>query len=377
MVLLIEDDEDDYLLTRELFEEFEWAEHYELVWRKSFEEGLEAFRRGNYALCLLDYRLGAHTGLEFLREAGKRVGMTPVILLTGEGNREVDLKAMELGAVDYLVKGEFGAGLLERSIRYGVERHRLLRAQSVLAAENARLYKKAQRAVEIRDEVHRIVVHDLRNPLSTMGLAVQLMERLLSGEVDKETFRDQLETQRLCIRQMNRLIEDLLDVARIESGQLALSRGGVSVGTLLEGALVPHRIQAADRAVRIEAVVPEERLIVDVDQRRIQQVLANLIGNALKFTPAGGTIEVRAEAGDDGIWVQVSDTGCGVPAEQLPHLFDRFWQAEQGAYGGAGLGLAICQGIVEAHGGEIHVESVEGEGTMFRFRLQKYDEEMG
>lgn len=375
-ILLIDDDEEDRYLTRELFEDFEERHRYRLVEESTFEKGLKALEGGDFALCLLDYRLGARTGLEFLKVVQQKGIDVPMILLTGEGNREIDLLAMKQGAADYLVKGEISARLLERSLRYGVERHRLLVQQRQMASENADLYEKARRAIELRDEVHRIVVHDLRNPLSAMGLTVQLMERMLSREVDPDRFRLQLETQRLCIRQMNQLIEDLLDVARIESGRLSLSLGGVQIGELLEGVERQHRIQAEEREIRIKCNREYDQYYVDIDHRRIQQVLSNLIGNAIKFTPKGGLLKIgvmpQFEARE--VVFSVEDTGCGIAAEQVPHLFDRFWQAESGAHGGAGLGLAIAQGIIDAHGGTLEVESTPKVGTKFWFSLPLYEE---
>lgn len=368
-VLLVEDDDDDYLLTREYFQDCDGPANYQLTRVATYEEGLEALCSGDYAICLLDFRLGAEDGVELLRRSTERGCNTPVIMLTGAGDSAVDRAAMEHGAVDYLVKSEITAGLLERTLRYSLERHRLAEKQRKMAAENERLYKKAQRALEMRDEMHRVVVHDLKNPLNTMGLALQLMERHVENDAPADTFSRQLETQRLCISQMKGLIQDLLDAARIEDGRLQLSRTSISPRQLVESALEQHRIQAGDHGIELSADVADGLCPVDADARRIDQVFANLISNAFKFTPEGGAVELGARCHEDEIRFSVRDTGYGIDEERLPRLFERFWQADDQADRGAGLGLAICKGIVDAHGGRIWAESVSGEGSTFSFTL--------
>ncbi len=368
-VLLIDDDEDDYLLTREYFEDFERPRRYELQWASTYDEGLQLLQQADHDLCLLDYRLGARDGVELLQQALDAECSTPIIMLTGSGNRAVDNAAMRHGAADYLVKEEITPVLLERSIRHSLERHRILEKQRTLAAENERLYRKAKRALDMRDEIHRIVAHDLRGPLSTMGLALQLMERLASKGADGDAFANQLETQRLCISQMNRLIQDLLDAARIDDGRLSLDRTAYQPVHIVESVLDQHRIRAEDRSIELVANISDELPHIDADARRIEQVFSNLIGNALKFTPEGGTIEITARTEEDAVCFLVEDNGRGIPEELQPHLFDRFWQAEQGDLDGAGLGLAICKGILDAHGGRIWAESTEGEGTTFFFTV--------
>ena len=368
-VLLIEDDEDDYLLTREYFDDLERSERFELQWEATYEEGLEALRGGGHDICLVDYRLGARDGVELLRQAIDEGCTTPIIMLTGSGNRKIDRQAMRHGAADYLVKKEITATVLERSIRYSLERHRIMQEQRELAEENKALYEQAQRALEMRDEIQRIVAHDLRGPLNIMGLSVQLMERKIANDADAEEFTEQLETQRHSISRMTRLIQDLLDAAKIEDGSLSLNRSPQPPARIIEAALSQHRIQTEDRSIELSADVADDLSLADADPRRLEQVFANLIGNALKFTPEGGKIELSAHADGHEICFSVRDTGRGIAEDQLPHLFDRFWQADEGADHGAGLGLAICRGIIDAHGGKIWAESTEGEGSTFSFTV--------
>ncbi len=368
-VLLIEDDEDDYFLTREYFDDFDGPQRYRLHWIGTFEEGLKSLCSGDYAICLLDYRLGAEDGVQLLRQAEERGCTTPVIMLTGAGNGDVDRAAMKHGAVDFLVKSEITAGLLERTLRYSLERHRFAEKQRKLAAENQQLYEQAQKALELRDEMHRIVVHDLKNPLNTIGLALQLMERHVKDGADAEKFSRQLQTQRLCISQMTRLIQDLLDAARIDDGKLLLSRTPLRPTQVVESAILQQEIQARDRSIELLSDVADDLPFVDADMRRIEQVLTNLIANALDFTPEGGSIRISATAEDGAVRFCVRDSGIGIAADKLPHLFDRFWQADDKSTRGTGLGLTICKGIVDAHGGRIWAESTPDEGSTFCFTI--------
>lgn len=244
-----------------------------------------------------------------------------------------------------------------------------LARRAALAVDSARLYHAAQQAVQARDDVLGIVSHDLRNPLSAIAMCANTLLGGSAGELP-EAAADLAQTIRQSSDWMNRLIQDLLDVASIEAGRLALERRPVDPVRLAVETTVMLEPLAQERAVALREELPEELPRVDADPERVVQVLSNLVGNALKFTPEGGEVVVRAAAEDGVVRFAVADTGVGIPAEHLPHIFDRFWQARKGAArAGAGLGLAICRGIVEAHGGRLDVESREGKGTTFSFTL--------
>jgi signal transduction histidine kinase len=171
---------------------------------------------------------------------------------------------------------------------------------------------------------------------------------------------------------MDHLIRDLLDVTRIESGTFAVHQARVHVRALLDETLELFEAPARERRVRLRCHVDDDVAPVLGDRDRLEQVLSNLIGNALKFTPPEGEVRLSAERtprARDAIEITIVDTGSGIPADQVAHVFDRFWQADRRGRAGAGLGLSIAKGIVEAHGGEIRVESRVGEGTTFRVEL--------
>ena len=241
---------------------------------------------------------------------------------------------------------------------------------AALALENARLFNDAQQAARIRDEVLRIVAHDLRNPLNTILLSAGVLGELLAADAkERRTENQQIETIRRSVQRADRLIQDLLDVARVEAGTLAVQTAPLPAAALAHEAVELHRSLADKKGIRLEAVLPTELPTVAADHDRILQVFSNLIDNAIKFTPEGGRVTVRAERGEHEVIFSVSDTGPGIPQEQLAHLFEPFWQAKRARRAGAGLGLAIARGIVEAHGGWIGVESEVGRGTTVSFSV--------
>lgn len=253
--------------------------------------------------------------------------------------------------------------------RYGQEDLRLadeLGHRAAIAVDNARLYRAAQRAVGARDEVLAIVAHDLRSPLSTILVGANALLRR-SPEDPSTGMQDALHAIVRSAERMNRLISDLLDIARIEAGRLSLERVRQSAGALVLEAAEMLRPVATSPELRAE--IPNDLPAVFADRERILQVLSNLVANAMKFAGDGGRITIGASALESEVRFSVADTGKGIPADQVERVFDRFWQKEKGDRRGAGLGLSICRGIVEAHGGKIWAESTPGRGSTFFFTL--------
>ena len=231
-----------------------------------------------------------------------------------------------------------------------------------LGIDNARLYAAAQHAIRARDELIAVVSHDLRNPLGVVTLALQMMEN------DPSSVAMALPRAQRAADRMNGLIEDLLDIARIESGSLHVELEDLDLAGFLDETYEQHRALAAARNITLTIepdAVPRRAL---ADRNRLGQAVSNLIGNALKFTPAGGTIRLGTEQRGEKVSISVTDTGPGIAAEHLGHIFDRFWQQNR-RKDGVGLGLAIVKGIVDAHGGELSVESALGTGSTFRIGL--------
>jgi len=235
-----------------------------------------------------------------------------------------------------------------------------------LAVDNARLYLESQQAVRARDEVMAIVSHDLRNPLSAVTLAASLLK--VSDGIPQED-REQIETIDLSAKRMSRLIADLLDVTRLEGGKrLPIQPERVEVSSIFRETYDLFKAQAMAGSITLQCQ-PADGSAVHADRHRILQVMSNLIGNSLKFTPAGGVVTFSAEPREDHVLITVSDTGPGIPTRHLSDIFSPYWQAKRTERLGAGLGLPIAKGIVEAHGGRIWAESEQGSETKFFFTL--------
>jgi len=227
-----------------------------------------------------------------------------------------------------------------------------------------------RRAIRSRDDLLATVSHDLRNPLGTITLATEVLRR--QTKVEDERGTRQLATISRSAQRMEQLIRDLLDMASIESGHLSITREAVPVRSLVEDAIEAATPLASAKLVELGAELLASQVQVDVDRGRAMQVFANIIGNAVKFTPSGGRILVRAAERDDGfVRFAIADTGPGIDPVELGFVFDRFWQAKETARAGTGLGLAICKGIIEGHGGTIWVESQVGVGTTFYFTMPR------
>lgn len=240
---------------------------------------------------------------------------------------------------------------------------------AALALENARLHEQERRALRLRQEMMGTVSHDLRNPLHALLLRARILERRAIQSGDELTQADARVLQHL-VKQMERLLADLVDLTSMEAGKLSLEQQPQQVGELLAEAMELLEPLGQQQGVEVRLRPVEEPLVVLCDRSRILQVLSNLAGNAIKFTPQQGQVELRVARREGHAVFSVSDTGLGIKAEELPHLFERYWRA-QGAQktAGSGLGLAIAKGIVEAHGGRIQVESQPGHGSTFSFTL--------
>ena len=372
-VLLIDDDRDDYLLTRDLFAELPGG-RFHLDYVATYEEGLASIRQGGYDVCLLDYRLGPRTGLELLREVHDNGCGIPIILLTGQGEYAIDREAMRAGAVDYLEKAGLTPTILERSIRYALQqrRHEAELEQKVrerteeLAEANARLREEARR----KNDFIAMLAHELRNPLAPIRNALEIM-RLTGNDRDAvEQGRAMLERQ---VGQMVRLIDDLLDVSRITTGKLRVQPEPILLGAVLEAAVEISRPALENAGLSFHLNLPKEPIHLRADPVRLSQVFSNLLNNAAKYTPAGGSVSLTAEKTDAQVIVRIRDTGVGIPREMLPEVFDLFTQIDKNlnrSQGGLGIGLALVRRLVELHGGVVAVQSEgPGRGAEFSVRL--------
>ena len=257
-------------------------------------------------------------------------------------------------AADRVAGGDYGVRVDERGTQ---EMRRLARSFNAMT-------ERLRASEDHRKDLLADVAHELRTPLSVIrGNAEGMLDGLYPAD------RAHLEPLIDEIKVMSRLLDDLQTLSTAEAGALRLRRSRVEPGHLVEAAAAAFRSQADDSRVSVEARIAEGLPEIDVDSVRIGEVLANLLSNALRHTPPDGSVVIAAEPAPDGVSVTVMDTGAGIPADALPHVFDRFVKAKDS--GGAGLGLAIAKALVESHGGRIAAESELGRGTTVRVVLPR------
>jgi signal transduction histidine kinase len=242
---------------------------------------------------------------------------------------------------------------------------------AALALENSLLLDTVRAALRSREEIVSVVSHDLRNPVA----AVKMLSRAALRDLGSDSRTENILLIAKAAEQMDALIRDLLDVNRLDAGKLTIHAEPLDPSDLLNGSLQTLLPLVEEKSIELDLQLEPGLPRVMADSERVQQTISNLIGNAIKFTPTGGKIIVRTRSTGGELIVSVIDNGAGIPAEQLPKVFDRYWQSARTDREGAGLGLAIAKGIVEGHGGRIWIESTRGEGTTASFTLPETQSE--
>lgn len=238
------------------------------------------------------------------------------------------------------------------------------------------MYERAKQAVLARDQTLAVVSHDLRNPVNAIKMLAAALVRAARSEVlhsASTDVSDSAEIIRRAAEQADRLIQDLLDVSRIEAGALRIHPEPDDLGAIIEAACEVLAPFAQEKLVRLHCDVSDELPLVIVDAARVHQIISNIAGNAIKFTPPAGEVVISVERHERELVVAISDTGPGLPLVEIEKLTDRSWQATRQTSGGSGLGLVIAKGLVEAHGGRLWAESRPEGGSVFRFSLPVYE----
>ena len=364
-ILLVDDDEDDYLITEDHLLEIA-SRSFQLDWAPDYATAVEAIARQEHDVYLIDYRLGQETGLDLLRWAMANGYKTPFILLTGQGDHQIDLEAMEAGAADFLVKGQIDARLLERSIRYAVERHRAEQARLRLEEE----LRQSQK-MEAIGHMAGGIAHDFNNILTAVLSFAGLAKRQIGRE--HPAYNRLLGIEEASLRGAE-LTRQLLTFAR---RQVTTPRVFDLNELILNMDKFLRRLITAN--IELVTLPMPELCQVKADPAQIEQVLVNLVVNARDAMPDGGTLTIRTtrkklNKGFNGIargnyaCLIVSDTGVGMSKDVLGHIFEPFYTTKAPGKG-TGLGLATCYGIVKQNNGHISVESKPGQGTEFQVFL--------
>ena len=337
---------------------------YDVVTAFDGREGLEKALRFQPDLIVSDIMMPNVSGDEMIAEIRKipELFTTPILLLSAKADDELKIKLLDDGAQDFIVKPF-------------AERDFLVRVRNLIQAHQSRvqvdgLREAAENANRAKDEFLAMLGHELRNPLSPIVTALQLMK--LQGPEGSERAREVIERQ---VTHLTRLVDDLLDVSRIARGKVELKAGLVEMSEIVAKAIEMSSPLLEQRNHALAVQVPRRGLLVDADITRLSQVVSNLLTNAAKYTPSGGSITIRGEAIEDEVLLHVRDTGIGITPDVLPHIFDLFVQERQAidrAQGGLGIGLTIVRNLVERHGGSVQARSDgQGRGSEFTIRLPK------
>jgi len=364
-VLLIEDNPGDADLVRLRLVEGQPGVRVECVNRLS--EALASLSRETPSLVLLDLNLPDSRGAETFRKIMEKAPTVPVVVLTGQDDDALAIKAVNQGVQDFLIKGDFSSKRLEQAMRYAVERQSLLRA-----LEMAR-----KQQLEFKNQFLSHVSHELRTPLTCIHQYVTLLLDGLAGPLSPDQ-ADHLKTVLRSVNQLHAMIRDLLEATRAEGGKLRVEPHCVSLAKLIEQAVAMMRPSADAKQIDLEIGLDQRIPLLYADPDRILEVLINLIDNAIKFTPAEGTVTLKAslQETDPGmVYVSVSDTGRGISPEARALIFDRLYQdpdSLDNSRSGLGLGLFICRELIRLHNGTITVASELGQGSTFSFTVPIY-----
>jgi len=370
----------------------------EVDWARSFEAGFSWMTSNRYDAHLFAERLGERSGIDLLRAYHEAGGSAPVLLMGDARDRALDLAAMESGAAGFLARDRLDAELLERSIRYAAEarrqevalrqareelQERVEERSASLETMNAALLsevaerRRAER--ELRDVDRRkneflaTLAHELRNPLAPIQLATEMLACLGDGEEDRARAAEARKVIERQVTHLVRLVDDLLDISRIKHGKVGLRPEPVSLATVVESALEAARPLFLGRRHALDVTLPEAPVVLLGDPVRLAQILTNLLSNAARYTEPGGRIRVEAACEGDAVVLRVVDSGIGIPAAELAHIFTMFSQAAQADEvdgGGLGIGLALAKQLAELHGGSLTAASEgPGKGSAFTLRL--------
>lgn len=364
-ILLIDDDEDEFVNIRDLLSE-SMQSRFKITWKSSYKDGLSALKQQSFDVCLLDHSLGEHTGLDLLKESVSLNLPCPIILLTGQGDFDLDVQAMQMGAADYLVKDQLTAPLLERSIRYSMKH-----AFDMAQLQESKIQILQQDRLASLGLLASSLAHEIGTPLGIIRSRAELAERKVADQPDLKQNMTIIISQ---IDKITKLVNSLLHLAR---GKKSDFTSAVDLNQVIEDVLnlVQHELDRKD--VKLIAHVQKD-LAVKAESGSLGQVLLNLLVNSIHAIEAEKNtrntdhkIELTAEEKGHNIHIQIRDTGCGIPKENLSQLFKPFFTTKDIGVG-TGLGLATSYKLVQSWGGSISARNHTECGAVFEISLPKY-----
>lgn len=362
-ILVIDDDPGAFALVNQMLLTVD-RPRIMLDWVDSYEKGLTALQENKHDVYLIDYRLGDKDGTNLLRTAAETGVDAPILLLTAYGTYDTDVEAMHLGAVDYLDKRHLSPELLERSIRYAVERKRNER-------ELRRLNEQVAALEQLKTDMIRVAAHDIRNPITCILMNVQILRRF-ADQLDSNTqgrYNEAVEGVYHSTRTIQNITASILSLERIEE----MFRSQVvdtEVNPVVTSVYRDYERNAKDRSQIFTLQMPDESIHVLSDAVLLSQVIGNLVENAIKYTPEGGRIDVRLKRAEGDMVFEVEDNGDCIPSQFTEKVFQPFFRLPgQQETSGTGLGLYLVKSIVLRHKGRLIVHSVPGKGSTFGFSL--------
>lgn len=391
-ILLVDDDEEDFLLVKEIVKEIR-NRSYHLDWVSTYEEGIQVMKQQKHDVYLVDYRLGTMIGLDLIQEMLDHGFDAPLILLSGLKDSQIDDAAEKAGAADYLSKAELTPEILDRSIRYCISQYAMLRemknlntelesrvaqrtealasAIEDLAMSQLKLQMALSKEKELNELKSRFVTtasHEFRTPLSAILSSASLIESYVNTEeVDKR--KKHVDRIKTSVANLTQILNDFLSLGKLEEGLVRNDPEKIEV--------VPFTTSVVEE---LRGILKENQKIlylhdttsclVKLDKQLLKNIMINLLSNAIKYSPPGKNIELKTECADNIFNITVMDKGIGIPEEDQPHLFERFFRAKNSInIQGTGLGLNIVKKYVEIMDGDISFTSSVDSGTTFMVRL--------
>jgi len=383
-ILIVEDNQKDRELLKEILLSTKIS--YDIREAHSGKTALMEINKENPDLILLDMTGQDINGLEILNTLKKRVKQTGPVLLVSSSADEYDrMKGLELGVTDFINKP-----IIPKEVRVRVAVVMKLKKAlddakwvteetsagiKLLYKELEKKNKELQKLDQLKSDFISKVSHELRTPLAIIRQGISIVSRKIIGEVNKEQEEVLKDTLEHVDRLLN-IINDILDISKLEAKKLKLHKSKIDIIELIQKLINDFQAKAKSKDILLKADFPVAMCALHADKDKIIQVLTNLLGNALKFTPQGGRITITAKENEDFVEMAISDTGIGIAKEEIPHLFNKFEQfgkIDGSTEKGTGLGLAICEEIMKLHGGHIHAASELGKGSTFYFHIPKWE----